>query len=121
MGVTIAVCYSRAAGGTGAQTAIDPVAVGVIGDDEHALIGMCCDAAENNAKNNANNDARNSRSRGDNTQWLPQIGEAGRSLADPETSQCGASVPIPKFATPRGMLLANFGIEKDTSKLIILV
>jgi hypothetical protein len=32
-----------------------------------------------------------------------------------------ASVPIPKFATPCGPLLANFGIEKDTSKFTILV
>jgi hypothetical protein len=30
-----------------------------------------------------------------------------------------ASVPIPKFVTPCGTLEANFGIEKDTSNLLI--
>jgi len=32
-----------------------------------------------------------------------------------------ASVPIPKFASIRGDLRANFGIDKDTSKYLILV
>src|SRR5262245_14174010 len=33
----------------------------------------------------------------------------------------GASVPIPKFASVRGDLCANFGIDKDTSKTMMLV
>jgi len=32
-----------------------------------------------------------------------------------------ASVPIPKFVTPCSRLRTNFGIEKDTSKLMFLV
>ena len=64
MGVAIAVSDRRATGGIRDQAAIDPVAVRVIGDDEHAFLGMRRGGTDKNA--------RNGRSRRDDTQWYPR-------------------------------------------------
>jgi hypothetical protein len=49
---------------------------------------------------------------------------ASRSNSDQSDNTLGCSdngVPIPKFATPCGTPLTNFGIRNDTSKFIIPV
>jgi len=48
----------------------------------------------------------------------------GRRFADKDMRKKnakGASVPIPKFASIRRDRWANFGIDKDTSKSILVV